>query len=508
MYSNAVKGPQVDYLKGVLAPYILQNIITQNQQHLIEYNSNIVSTIQQSKYIYKRLKDIHIDRLPDPSVDWMLLSPREIHDMKGGEQLLINEMSAVYHELLAIHNTFARMLTKVNAKQLSIRSKEVDDAMQLYTNYIHIKYKDTTQLCSDYLNYLKEQGRVESITMKSCDIYRIYAYNLLSCLIDKTDLLRLIDKLVHATGDTSTDKHHNNVAVIDILTVRSELIGWLHMIYHVCYDADALIGRINSSFTGIGTHTHDFSVELDAVYTRLTRLSEDCLLFTSKYNKLVSDCKQINLSHYGYIDNIAELFAEYNKNVIVLGQMHYCLHKVREAYRPPPQSLPLSSPPPPHESSMAQPQALPQVSTGTMTEAVHSTTTATTTASATASVDADINAQYPTPVHTNTDSELAKDCLSLTAHYPPGSVIASITVEFAADVTVQTTPETSTYSTTGTDAPAPQPIQSSVETKRLLAELTFTGCISGHTPLDWQVTGLDYKWGTQHKRAQSALSNE
>ena len=82
------------------------------------------------------------------------------------------------------------------------------------------------------------------------------------------------------------------------------------------------------------------------------------------------------------------------------------------------------------------------------------------------------------------------------------------TVEFAADVTIESTPETSPDSTTDIDASVRQPIQSSVETRRLLTELTFTGCISGHTPLDWQVTGLDYKWGTQHKRAQSALSNE
>lgn len=120
VYSNAVKGPQVDYLKGVVAPRVLHNVITQDQQHPT-HHTQVVGSIQQSKYIYKRLKDIHLHRLPDPSVDWMLLSPREIHDMKGGEQLLIEEMKDVCDEVASIHNTLASILDKLDAKQLSIR---------------------------------------------------------------------------------------------------------------------------------------------------------------------------------------------------------------------------------------------------------------------------------------------------------------------------------------------------------------------------------------------------
>ena len=171
----------------------------------------------------------------------------------------------------------------------------------------------------------------------------------------------------------------------------------------------------NSTGTGIGTYKNDLSVELEKLYTKLSQASDAYSVFTPKYNKLVSDCKQINFADYGLLNNSAYWFSIYDIVIIEFHKVREELHKVREAYKPPPQSLQSSSPPPPHESIMAQPQtADPQAHTGTMNEAAHTTTT---TASAAASVDADAK-DHPHTQYTNT--ELAMDALPLAARYPPG----------------------------------------------------------------------------------------
>ena len=423
--------------------------------------------------------------------------------MQGGEQLLINEVKVVCDEIASIHDTLAPLLDTIYAKQLAVRSSEVDDAVSMYTKYILRKYRDTSQLYSKYLDFLQGQGKVLNTSMISKEWQCISLDKLSYCLYAQLSLLTHLDKLTHESPNITT-----STAISNIIHTFIELFKLLHMLYFECYAAHILIGKVkNSTGTGIGTYKNDLSVELEKLYTKLLQASEAYSVFTPKYNKLIVDCKQINFADFGLVNNTSQWFMSFDKAVIEFHKVRDEMHKVYNSYKLSPHLSSPSSPSSDHPFAV-QPQVAPQVSTGTA-EAAHTTTTAITTASAAASVDTDIKVQPPPPpLLTDTDPELANDGLSLTAHYPPGSVIASITVEFATDVTMETTPETSPDSITDTDASPRQPIQSSVETKRLLAELTFTGCISGHTPLDWQVTGLDYKWGTQRIRAHSALRNE
>lgn len=417
--------PENDLLKGTLSSrvYKAAQAATVEPTHRFPLHEN--------KVVRTSIYSVRLERIPDVSIDWLELSAAQMCDLDGIECFISQEGSALVHEVRALILKARRLLEEIR----DLHHNELDRFTTSFSPFLD-EHQDLSDRMDTFMN-----------------AHRCYS----------------IEKLRQANTARQSKpplgKHFSVDPIISFILNIGTLLGLIN-------------NRLEQLITAESTGARDapvpghLSIEIDLalITSRLDDARHVAVALLESYaddNK--SDLDQAELS---------AILAELNSLLQDYVRIQAIYHRHVEKVADPPDTLTIAFAR--FESSVTSARkalvALDAFKTAIDSSAPHGV------------LDDQFISHQPTdsrPPPAGTGSSASNNKASEIDKgedgdegplYPPGSIVAHMTVEYTADEKIETT-----QADTG---------ERTVTASRRKSLFTYTGCISGQVELDWQVTHI------------------
>ena len=416
--------PENDLLKGTLSPRVYKAV----QEAYPTSEPTHTFALLENKVVRKSIYSVRLERIPDLSVDWLDLPPDEMYDLDGVDELIAEEGNALVHEV-------RELIRKI--RQLLEESKD-------------LRYEGLSRYLSNFVPFLAGHTSLTNRVKAFLSAYNSYSKEIVN-QGDRDRQLKFMKSLPFKL-ELLMAPHEDMGVLIGLLEERVQRLA----------TAALVVGNRDIAIEDKGFY---IEVDLALIASRLDEVSlaveakgasssgvdqAERVSVRSQLDSLLQESARIKTKYDRYIEDVANspgtLTAAFTRFKSSVASAQKALESSKVST-----TIDSTSAPSPSQDALAK-QVVIHKSSDSLPSAA----------------DTDPSDDGTQEI----DDEEDEEGLS----YPPGSIVAHMTVEYTADERIEVT-QTDTGERTETAS-------------RRKSLFTYTGCISGQVELDWQVTHI------------------
>ena len=416
--------PENDLLKSTLSPRVYKAV----QEAYPTSEPTHTFALLENKVVRKSIYSVRLERIPDLSIDWLDLPPDEMYHLDGVDELIAEEGNALVHEVRELIRKIRRLLEESKDLRYEGLSRYLTNFGPFLAGHTSLTNRVKAFL-SAYNSYSKEmvsQGDHD----RQLKFMKSLPFKLELLMAPHEDMGMLIGLLEERVQRLATAA----------LVVGNRDISIEDKGFYIELDLALITSRLDEVRQAVEAKGAS-SIGVDqaervAVRSQLDSLLQDAARVKSKYDRYIED-----------VDNspgsLTTAFSRFESSVA-------SAQKAVET---------------PNMTTIIDSTSVPSPSPEVLAEQViiHKSSD-----SLPPAADTDLSDDEAQELDDGEDEE--------GPAYPPGSIVAHVTVEYTADERIEVT-QTDTGERTETAS-------------RRKSLFTYTGCISGQVELDWQVTNI------------------
>ena len=419
--------PENDLLKSTLSPRVYKAV----QEAYPTSEPTHTFALLENKVVRKSIYSVRLERIPDMSIDWLDLPPDEMYHLDGVDDLIAEEGNALVHEVRELIRKIRQLLEESKDLRYEGLSRYLTNFVPFLAGHTSLTNRVKAFL-SAYNSYSKEmvsQGDHDR-QLKFMKSLPFKLELLMAPQVDMGMLIGLLEERVQRLATAALVVGNRDISIedkgfyieVDLALITSRL--------------DEVRQAVESNSAVSGARSGVDQAEATKVRAQLDSLLQDAARVKTKYDRYIEDVANS-------AGSLTTAFARFESSVASAKKALETAHV---------------------STAATDSTAVPSPSQDAFAEQV---------------VIHKSNDSLPSVADTDPLDDEAKEIDDEDEEgpaYPPGSIVAHMTVEYTADERIEVT-QTDTGERTETAS-------------RRKSLFTYTGCISGQVELDWQVTHI------------------